>query len=126
MARSQLDSEERALAEVWSQCLGLSEVGVDVSFFELGGDSILSVRLLIRLRETLEVDLPLRAGFEAPTVAEMAEEVLGSLSEALAEEDLEEALAAVNGAFGDRLAAVRDQGAGARAQDVLRDRPLRS
>ena len=86
---------ERTIAAVWQEVLGFEQVGIHDDFFELGGDSILSVRLLIRLRETLQVDLSLRAGFEAPTVAEMAEEVLRSLSETLPDDDLEEALAAV-------------------------------
>jgi phthiocerol/phenolphthiocerol synthesis type-I polyketide synthase E len=84
---------ERAVTELWQQALGFATIGVHDDFFDLGGDSILSLRLLIRLRETFELELPLNTLFERPTVAELAELVLQSFSDGLGTEDLSQTLA---------------------------------
>jgi len=67
--------EEILLAGIWSEVLGVEEVGVDESFFELGGHSLLATRLVSRLRELLGVDLSVRAVFESPTIAGLAREL---------------------------------------------------
>lgn len=64
---------EQALAEVWQAVLGLQAVGIHDNFFALGGHSLLATQLVARLRRQLGVELPLRAVFEAPTIAQMAE-----------------------------------------------------
>src|SRR5262249_44572553 len=69
------DEMERALAEVWREVLGVERVGRHDNFFDLGGDSIVAVRVVSRLRQTLKVDVPVRAVFTAPTVAELATRV---------------------------------------------------
>jgi len=84
---------ERTITELWQQALGFETIGVHDDFFDLGGDSILSLRLLIRLRETFELELPLNSLFEKPTVAELAALVLRSFSEGLGTEDLNQTLA---------------------------------
>jgi amino acid adenylation domain-containing protein/non-ribosomal peptide synthase protein (TIGR01720 family) len=62
---------EQALAEVWQQVLGVSQVGVHDNFFALGGDSIMSVQIVARLRRR-GIDLTPRQLFEHPTVAQLA------------------------------------------------------
>ncbi len=65
---------ERKLTSIWAEVLGLPEVGIYDSFFDLGGDSLKSVDLLMRIIETLDADhLTLSAVVEAPTVSQFAQ-----------------------------------------------------
>jgi amino acid adenylation domain-containing protein/non-ribosomal peptide synthase protein (TIGR01720 family) len=64
---------ERVLARIWADVLGVEQVGIEDDFASLGGDSILSSRVLSRLRTDLGVDLPLRTVFDARTIAALAE-----------------------------------------------------
>ncbi len=63
---------EKKIAEIWSAVLHISRIGTQDNFFSLGGHSLLATQVLSRLRQAFEIDLPLRAIFEAPTVAELA------------------------------------------------------
>ena len=63
---------ERELADVWKQLLGVKDIGIHDDFFELGGQSLVAVRLFNRIRKHYKVDLPLSTLFEAPTIAQCA------------------------------------------------------
>ncbi|WP_116377755.1 non-ribosomal peptide synthetase, partial [Mycobacterium sp. MFM001] len=63
---------EEVLAGIYAQVLGVDRVGVDDSFFDLGGDSISAMRLIAAINAALNDDLSVRAVFEAPTVARLA------------------------------------------------------
>jgi amino acid adenylation domain-containing protein len=66
---------EEVLAAIWCEVLKLDRVGVDDNFFKLGGHSLLAMRVIARVREEFEVDLPLRSLFETPGVRELARRV---------------------------------------------------
>jgi non-ribosomal peptide synthetase component F/acyl carrier protein len=70
---------ERLIAEISAELLGLPEVGLDDVFFDLGGHSLLSSQLVIRLRADLGRDLPLSEVMRGGTVAELAEVLDGPI-----------------------------------------------
>jgi amino acid adenylation domain-containing protein len=63
---------ESALAEMWSQVLGRTHVGIHDNFFELGGHSLIATQVVARLQATFQIELPLGRLFELPTIAELA------------------------------------------------------
>jgi amino acid adenylation domain-containing protein len=66
---------EQRMAEVWSEVLGVAQIGVYDNFFALGGHSLLAARLTWKVREVFAVDLPLRSLFLTPTVAGLVETI---------------------------------------------------
>ncbi|MFI5618575.1 amino acid adenylation domain-containing protein [Streptomyces sp. NPDC051567] len=66
---------EETIAGVWSEVLGVDGFGVDDDFFALGGNSILSVRAVSRMRKALGIKLSPRVLFDTPTVAALAASV---------------------------------------------------
>lgn len=64
---------EKMMARLWTEIFQLERVGVHSNFFDLGGQSLRATQLLSRVRQTFQVDVPLRTLFEASTVASLAE-----------------------------------------------------
>jgi hypothetical protein len=74
------DSTEETLAAIWRQVIGLTRVGIFDNFFTVGGHSLLATRVVARVRSTFQVDVPLRAFFEAPTIAQLGTMILQKLA----------------------------------------------
>ncbi|MGA5467205.1 amino acid adenylation domain-containing protein, partial [Mycobacterium sp. NPDC050041] len=68
---------EEILAGIFAEVLGVDRVGVDDSFFAMGGDSLSAMRVIAAINRALDSDLGVRVLFEAPTVAELAARVDG-------------------------------------------------
>src|SRR2546421_1328693 len=82
-ARSTLDSTyvaprnpvEEVLAGIWARGLGGEQVALHDNFFELGGHSLLAIQIIWRVREALQVDLPISSLFETPTLEQFAQRI---------------------------------------------------
>ncbi|HTX95536.1 MAG TPA: amino acid adenylation domain-containing protein, partial [Mycobacterium sp.] len=75
--RAPTTAVEELLATTYAHTLGLDHVGVDDSFFDLGGDSLLAMRLIAAINADLDADVSVRTLFDAPTVAELAPRLAG-------------------------------------------------
>jgi NADPH:quinone reductase-like Zn-dependent oxidoreductase/acyl carrier protein len=72
---------ESQIAEIWRDLLGVNPVGIHDRFFELGGDSLIGVQVLSRIRKALNVQLPSSVLYEGPTVESLATLVSGGRAE---------------------------------------------
>jgi acyl carrier protein len=83
---------EQKLVAIWSSILRVRKVGIFDSFFELGGHSLLATRLISRVREEFEVDVPLTHIFQYPRLAEFAvavEAIIVEQVESMSEAEIE-------------------------------------
>jgi acyl carrier protein len=67
---------EEVVAGIWEEVLGVERVGINESFFDLGGHSLKALELVAKLRSTFQVDLPMRSLFDAATVAGISKELI--------------------------------------------------
>jgi len=66
---------EQQLAGIWREVLGVERVGVHDNFFDLGGHSLMVTKVVSRMREQMQIEMPLSEMFGYPTVAELAQEI---------------------------------------------------
>ena len=69
------DAVEEVLAGIYARVLGVERVGVDDSFFELGGDSLSAMRLVAAVNAGLDADLAVRTLFHAPSVRSLSQQL---------------------------------------------------
>ncbi len=70
------NSVEETVAQIWIYVLGLQQVGIHDNFFEIGGHSLRATQVISRVREFFQMELPVRAIFDGPTIAELAEAIV--------------------------------------------------
>ncbi|MER5197929.1 non-ribosomal peptide synthetase [Streptomyces sp. NPDC002755] len=63
---------ERALAAIWSEVLGVTGIGVNANFFDIGGHSLRALRVVLKVRDELGVELPVAALLQAATIRRLA------------------------------------------------------
>ncbi len=72
-------SVQKMLAGLWQDLLGVADVGIDDSFFDLGGHSLIAVRLFAQIKKAYNVDFPISVLFEAPTIRTCADLIEGQI-----------------------------------------------
>jgi amino acid adenylation domain-containing protein len=98
---------EKTLAKIWAEVLEIEQVGIhDNFFFDLGGNSLLATQVMSRIRETFQVELPLRHLFETPTVAHLAATIAEKLALDSDSEMLAQALAELEHLSDDEVQAI--------------------
>jgi NAD(P)-dependent dehydrogenase (short-subunit alcohol dehydrogenase family)/acyl carrier protein len=87
---------EKTIAKVWQEVIGFEKIGIHDNFFELGGHSLLAVQVTSRLRETFQLDLPLRTLlFEAPTISQLAVVIGEEVTSKAENQEIEQLLAEI-------------------------------
>jgi amino acid adenylation domain-containing protein len=75
--RAPVGEQEEALCTLFADTLGIPQVSMDDSFFDLGGDSVLLIQLIRRVRDSLGANISIPTFFDVPTVAGLADQLRG-------------------------------------------------
>lgn len=70
---------EQKLSEIWAHVLGIESIGIHDNFFEWGGSSLQSIQLIFRVQEVFQIELPIVALFDAPTVHQFSKFVSAAI-----------------------------------------------
>ena len=73
---------QEEIAAIWQNLLGIEPIGIYDDFFDLGGNSLMGTQLISQLRETFQVELPLRSLFEDPTISGVSKIISAGQEEA--------------------------------------------
>jgi acyl carrier protein len=113
--KSQVEME---LAEIWCEALSLDQVGIHDNFFDLGGHSLAVNRVVSRVIKAFQLELPVKALFESPTVAKMAKIITLNQARTASPQVLEHMLSEIE--------ALSDDEAGRRLQEWTAKQPRAS
>lgn len=86
---------EREIASICEDIMGVNEIGLHDSFFELGGDSLIFLQIATRLRKSFNVEISFHQMFESPTVSKLAEAVVQKLTSAIDSGELEKMISEI-------------------------------
>ncbi|MBI2230444.1 MAG: non-ribosomal peptide synthetase [Deltaproteobacteria bacterium] len=86
---------EKELTQIWAEVLSLDQVGIHDNFFDLGGHSLTASRVVYRVIQTFQLELPVRLLFDSPTVAEMALVIAANWAKLATQDELERMLSEV-------------------------------
>jgi acyl carrier protein len=64
---------QKEIAAIWSAALGIEQIGIHDNLFELGGNSLIGLRIVARLKKDLGIEIPVSALFEGPTVSTLSQ-----------------------------------------------------
>jgi acyl transferase domain-containing protein/acyl carrier protein len=86
---------EPRVAGIWQDVFGIAQIGARDDFFDTGGNSLIAIQVMSRLRKEFDVDLPLSALFERPTIEGLAGEIIAARAEADEAKEMERLLAEI-------------------------------
>ena len=84
---------EEELSQIWTEVLGLEEVGIYDNFFDLGGQSLAATRVVSRVLKRFQLEIPLQSLLQSPTIAEMAAVIAEQQAKKIDKPELERILA---------------------------------
>lgn len=84
---------EEALTGIWTQVLGIDQLGINDDFLDLGGDSLLASQVIARVIRTFQVEVPLRSLIDTCTIADMALAIVQNQANEARDEDINRMLA---------------------------------
>jgi acyl carrier protein len=86
---------EEDVARIFREALGVEDVGIHDDFFALGGHSLLVIQVISRVNEAFQIELPIRALFDSPTVNELVAAIVENQAGQLEDDDLSQLLAEI-------------------------------
>lgn len=100
---------EAKLATIWSEVLGIEQVGIHDNFFQLSGDSILAAQIVNRVRDALQVELSFLIFFQQPTLSSMALKIAQMQAETVESDELVDMLADIQSLSDEEAQQLLDQ-----------------
>jgi acyl carrier protein len=90
---------EKAIAAIWQGILGIDRIGANDDFTELGGNSLLVVQTVANMADTFQIDLPMEAFYQNPTVGALADVVVEQLVSMASTDTLEGLVSSLEGSY---------------------------